>query len=43
LRSDPPARFSDFTADSFALYESIPTPEGSRYEIREHFRLGNLQ
>jgi 2'-5' RNA ligase len=26
-----------FTADSFILYESIPTPEGSRYEIREQF------
>lgn len=28
-----------FTADSFVLYESIPTPEGSRYEIRERFSL----
>jgi 2'-5' RNA ligase len=30
-----------FTADSFVLYESIPTPEGSRYEIRERFLLGS--
>lgn len=30
---------SGFTADSFVLYESIPTPEGSRYEIRERFSL----
>jgi 2'-5' RNA ligase len=28
-----------FTGDSFLLYESIPTPEGSRYEIRERFPL----
>jgi len=39
LRTDPPARFSGFTADSFVLYESVPTPEGSRYEIRERFSL----
>jgi 2'-5' RNA ligase len=26
-----------FTADSFVLYESTPTPEGSRYDIRERF------
>lgn len=30
---------TSFTADSFALYESVPTPEGSRYEIRERFSL----
>jgi RNA 2',3'-cyclic 3'-phosphodiesterase len=34
---------SSFTADSFVLYESIPTPEGSRYEIRERFSLGALK
>jgi RNA 2',3'-cyclic 3'-phosphodiesterase len=34
---------SSFTADSFALYESISTPEGSRYEIRERFSLGALK
>jgi RNA 2',3'-cyclic 3'-phosphodiesterase len=28
-----------FTADSFLLYESRPTPEGSCYEIRERFPL----
>jgi RNA 2',3'-cyclic 3'-phosphodiesterase len=31
--------FVGFTADSFLLYESIPTPEGSRYEVRERFPL----
>jgi RNA 2',3'-cyclic 3'-phosphodiesterase len=39
LQIDPPPRFSSFTAESFVLYESIPTPEGSRYEIRESFSL----
>jgi RNA 2',3'-cyclic 3'-phosphodiesterase len=39
LQSDPPPRFSSFTAENFVLYESIPTPEGSRYEIREQFSL----
>jgi 2'-5' RNA ligase len=42
LHTDPPPNFSSFTANSFVLYESIPTPEGSRYEIRERFRLGSL-
>jgi 2'-5' RNA ligase len=28
-----------FTADSFLLYESTPTPEGSRYDVRERFAL----
>jgi 2'-5' RNA ligase len=31
--------FDAFTADSFILYESIPTPEGSRYEVRERYAL----
>ena len=39
LQTNPSPHFSSFTADSFALYESIPTPEGSRYEIRERFPL----
>jgi RNA 2',3'-cyclic 3'-phosphodiesterase len=39
LHTDPPPRFASFTADSFVLYESIPTREGSRYEIRERFSL----
>jgi 2'-5' RNA ligase len=39
LQIDPPPRFSSFTAESFVLYESIPRPEGSRYEIREQFSL----
>jgi 2'-5' RNA ligase len=28
-----------FVAEEFLLYESLPTPTGSRYEIREHFPL----
>jgi 2'-5' RNA ligase len=39
LQTTPPPHFSSFTAESFVLYESIPTPEGSRYEIRERFPL----
>jgi 2'-5' RNA ligase len=39
LQIDPPPHFSSFTADGFILYESVPTPEGSRYEIRERFPL----
>jgi 2'-5' RNA ligase len=39
LQTSPPAHFTSFTADSFILYESTPTPEGSRYEIRERFPL----
>jgi RNA 2',3'-cyclic 3'-phosphodiesterase len=39
VRVTPPHRFINFTADSFLLYESIPTPEGSRYEVRERFPL----
>jgi 2'-5' RNA ligase len=38
LQINPP-KLSSFTAESFVLYESVPTPEGSRYEIREHFPL----
>jgi 2'-5' RNA ligase len=29
----------DFTAEEFLLYESIPGPEGSRYEVRGRFPL----
>jgi 2'-5' RNA ligase len=43
LQIDPPPRFSSFTAESFVLYESIPAPEGSRYEIRETFTLGDFK
>ena len=32
-------KFAGFTADSFLLYESTPTPEGSRYDILERFPL----
>lgn len=28
-----------FTAEEFLLYQSIPTPSGSRYEVRERFFL----
>ena len=36
---NPGPKLSGFTAESFVLYESIPTPGGSRYEIRERFLL----
>ncbi|HEY3988404.1 MAG TPA: RNA 2',3'-cyclic phosphodiesterase [Acidobacteriaceae bacterium] len=39
LQINPPPHFSSFTAESFVLYESTPTPDGSRYEIRERFPL----
>jgi RNA 2',3'-cyclic 3'-phosphodiesterase len=39
LQINPPPKLSSFTAESFVLYESIPTPEGSRYEIRERLPL----
>ncbi|HVJ09375.1 MAG TPA: RNA 2',3'-cyclic phosphodiesterase [Acidisarcina sp.] len=31
--------FTRFTADAFLLYESLPAPTGSQYEIRERFLL----
>jgi RNA 2',3'-cyclic 3'-phosphodiesterase len=30
---------SEFVASEFLLYESFPGPEGSRYEVKEQFRL----
>jgi 2'-5' RNA ligase len=39
LQISPPPKLASFTAESFVLYESVPTAEGSRYEIREHFPL----
>jgi 2'-5' RNA ligase len=39
LQIDSPPHFSSFDAHGFILYESIPTPEGSRYEIHERFPL----
>lgn len=39
LQITPPPHFSSFTAESFVLYESVPPPEESRYEIRERFPL----
>jgi 2'-5' RNA ligase len=32
-------RFSDFVAEEFILYESVPRPKGSHYEVRERFPL----
>jgi RNA 2',3'-cyclic 3'-phosphodiesterase len=32
--------FKRFLAQEFVLYESLPTPIGSRYEVRNRFRLG---
>jgi 2'-5' RNA ligase len=43
LQIDPPPHFSSFTAENFLLYESIPRPEGSRYEIRDSFSLGDFK
>jgi 2'-5' RNA ligase len=37
IHRDP--RFTNFVADVFVLYESVPGPGGSRYEIRERFGL----
>jgi 2'-5' RNA ligase len=39
LQMQQQPKLSGFTADSFILYESTPTPDGSRYEIREQFSL----
>lgn len=40
IHRDP--RFSGFVADTFVLYESVPAPGGSRYEIRDRFSLGQI-
>lgn len=37
LRRQP--TFTRFTAHEFLLYESLPTPFGSRYEVRDRFPL----
>jgi 2'-5' RNA ligase len=37
---DPQPKFTSFMAGEFVLYESFTEPTGSRYEIRERFRLG---
>jgi 2'-5' RNA ligase len=39
LQITTPPKLSSFNAESFVLYESIPTREGSRYEIRQCFPL----
>lgn len=33
------SRFTEFTADEFVLYESMPERNGTRYEVRERFSL----
>jgi 2'-5' RNA ligase len=43
LQMNPPPHLSSFRADSFIVYESISTPEGSRYEVRERFMLSALK
>jgi 2'-5' RNA ligase len=43
LQIDPPPHFSSFTAENFVLYESIATSEGSRYESRDSFSLGDFK
>jgi 2'-5' RNA ligase len=30
---------AEFTAEEFLLYESVPGPDGSRYEVRGRFPL----
>jgi 2'-5' RNA ligase len=39
LQVQPP-KLPSFTAETLILYESIPTPGGSRYEIRDQFPFG---
>ena len=39
LQMQQQPKLAGFTADSFVLYESVPTPEGSRYDVRERFPL----
>jgi 2'-5' RNA ligase len=39
---DDRPQFSGFVAEAFAIYESIPSPEGSQYTIRERFPLIEL-
>jgi RNA 2',3'-cyclic 3'-phosphodiesterase len=38
IRREP--KFTGFVADLFVLYESVPGPKGSRYEICEQFPVG---
>lgn len=38
-RLHPGRTLPSFTASEFLLYQSFPTPDGSRYEIRERFPL----
>ena len=39
LQAHPYRLAASFTASEFVLYESIATPSGSRYEIRDYFNL----
>lgn len=45
LESRVPAdvRFSSFRVTEFLLYESVPGPEGSRYEVRERYELATVE
>jgi RNA 2',3'-cyclic 3'-phosphodiesterase len=43
LQIKPPPHLSAFHAESFILYESVATPEGSRYEARERYMLRALK
>jgi 2'-5' RNA ligase len=35
-----PPKFTSYVAEEFLLYESVPTPTGSLYEVRHRFALG---
>lgn len=39
LQTSPQPHIAAFTADCFLLYESTPTPQGSRYDVRERYPL----
>jgi RNA 2',3'-cyclic 3'-phosphodiesterase len=36
-------RFTDFVAEEFVLYESVPGAKGSHYEVREQFSLSAVR
>jgi 2'-5' RNA ligase len=40
-RFSPATQFARFTAREFLLYESFPNAQGSRYEVRARFGLGD--
>jgi 2'-5' RNA ligase len=41
LEQSPPQLRVEFVAEEFLLYESLPGPEGSRYEVRATFPLSS--